>query len=87
MMNSNQNQLLYSPARQSEELLEVNLMTNTLFFLKEICSLYLVLAPLLNIYSLLSGLHIFRNDRMLIKEELRNYSEDSEIILKMMKMN
>jgi len=86
-MNSNQNQLLYSPARQSEELLEVNLMTNTLFFLKEICSLYLVLAPLLNIYSLLSGLHIFRNDRMLIKEELRNYSEDSEIILKMMKMN
>ena len=87
MMNSNQNQWLYSPARQSEELLEVNLMTNTLFFLKEICSLYLVLAPLLNIYSLLSGLHIFRNDRMLIKEELRNYSEDSEIILKMMKMN
>ena len=87
MMNSNQNQLLYSPARQSEELLEVNLMTNTLFFLKEICSLYLVLAPLQNIYSLLSGLHIFRNDRMLIKEELRNYSEDSEIILKMMKMN
>jgi hypothetical protein len=87
MMNSNQNQLLYSPARQSEELLEVNLMTNTLFFLKEICSLYLVLAPLLNICSLLSGLHIFRNDRMLIKEELRNYSEDSEINLKMMKMN
>ena len=86
-MNSNQNQLLYSPARQSEELLEVNSMINTLFFLKEICSLYLVLAPLLNIYSLLSGLHIFRSDRMLIKEELRNYSEDSEIILKMMKMN